>query len=173
MPCSERLPVSDAQLASSIIGEGPHRAHCEQLATKLGLSDRVTFTGWIPQEHLHEAYAHARCAVVPSLWPEPIATVGLELLHHGLPVVAFDAGGIGDWLKHREVGFLIPWNDHKEMALAIDQLLKNRPLAQKMGMAGRQLAEQNWVYHNYLNDLEFVLCEVADSSTQITTRGVA
>ena len=86
----------------------------------LGIAERVTFTGWIPQEQLHEAYAHARCAVIPSLWPEPIATVGLELLHHGLPVVGFDAGGIGDWLRHEELGLLVPWNDTRNMAAAID-----------------------------------------------------
>ena len=150
-----------------IIGEGPHRQHCEQLAKRLGIADRVTFTGWIPQERLHEAYAHARCAVIPSLWPEPIATVGLELLHHGLPVVGFDAGGIGDWLRHGEVGLLVPWNDTRNMAAAIDSLIADQALAQHYGRNGREMAQREWIYDNYVHDLAFILEEhagLADAS---------
>ena len=150
-----------------IIGEGPHRHDCEQLVQQLGLADRVTFTGWIAQEQLHEAYAHARCAVIPSLWPEPIATVGLELLHHGMPVVGFDAGGIEDWLRHEEVGLLVPWNDLTTMAQSIDRLISDKNLAETYGQRGRQIAQQEWVYGNYVRDLEFILDQhagLADAS---------
>ena len=76
-----------------------YRTQLEALVNNLGLQDRVTFTGWIDQQQLHTYYTNARCGIVPSVWPEPIATIGLEFYAMRLPVVAFDAGGMSDWLE--------------------------------------------------------------------------
>src|SRR4029453_10161053 len=46
--------------------------------------------------------------VLPSLWPEPLALVGLEAARHRLPVAAFAVGGISDWLSSGRDGFLAP-----------------------------------------------------------------
>ena len=72
-----------------------------QLASKLKISDRVVFTGRVDHEKLESYYAAARLVVVPSRWPEPFGMVGIEAMARGRPVVAFDTGGIGDWLEDR------------------------------------------------------------------------
>ena len=60
-----------------------------------GLSDRVTFKGFMSRGRRLKAY-YRECSVVAisSVWPEPIATIGLEVMRYALLVVAFDAGGI-------------------------------------------------------------------------------
>jgi glycosyltransferase involved in cell wall biosynthesis len=81
-----------------IFGDGDHRSFCEQLSRKLGLAERVHFKGYVPHEELKHYYGEASVAVLSSVWPEPFGAVGLEGMGYGLPVVAFDAGGIKEWL---------------------------------------------------------------------------
>ncbi len=128
----------------TVLGAGSHQAACERLARRLGLTDRVEFPGFVPFEKLAEYYREATLVAVPSLWPEPIATIGLEVLRYGLPVVGFDAGGIGDWLRDGETGFLIPWMDLRSMADRIDYLLSRKEEARRLGEQGR-----DWVSHEY------------------------
>src|SRR5690606_30607458 len=80
-----------------ILGEGHHRPYCEALSQQFGLTDRVHFRGYVPQAELSSIYEGASMAVLSSVWPEPFGATGLEAMRCGLPVVAFDVGGIGDW----------------------------------------------------------------------------
>ncbi len=66
----------------------------------------VRFAGW--QTDVAPFFAAADVAVVPSLWNEPFCLAGVEALAAGVPVVAFDRGGIGDWLKPDETGVFAP-----------------------------------------------------------------
>jgi glycosyltransferase involved in cell wall biosynthesis len=52
--------------------------------------------------------ARAGLVVVPSLWPEPFGLVGVEAAAHGVPVVAFDVGGVPEWLIDGVAGHLAP-----------------------------------------------------------------
>lgn len=141
----------------TIIGEGDQHGVLEAQVATLGLSERVTFTGWIPQEQLFAEYRHARVGVVPSMWPEPMGGIGIEFQQHGLPVVAFDAGGIRDWLHDGEDGLLVPYGDEVALATAIDRLLTDRDLAVRMGTAGRAGAAQRHSHDEYLARLEGLL----------------
>jgi glycosyltransferase involved in cell wall biosynthesis len=137
-----------------ILGEGSHRAACERLSRKLGLTDRVTFKGYVPQEELKRYYLECSVVAVSSVWPEPIATIGLEVMRCALPVVAFDAGGIGDWLKDGYNGFLVPWMDYGQFGSRIEQLLHNKELARSMGQNGLKLAAERFDFEQYIGDLE-------------------
>ena len=46
---------------------------------------------------------------------------------HALPVVAFDTGGIREWLRDGETGFLVPWMDTAQYAARLERLLPNKP----------------------------------------------
>jgi glycosyltransferase involved in cell wall biosynthesis len=143
-----------------ILGEGSHRPACERLSRKLGLSNRVVFRGFVPQPELKNFYAECSAIAVSSVWPEPIATIGLEAMRHGLPVVAFNAGGIADWLKDGENGFLVPWKDHVQFAARLEELLRNKELARKMGQRGSELAQQHFAFDQYIADLEQMFATV-------------
>lgn len=137
-----------------IIGDGNHRPHCEQLSDKLGLADRVTFTGFLPQAEIANYYRDASLAVMSSVWPEPFGAVGLEAMRCGLPVVAFDAGGIREWLIDGWNGFLVPWMDRKRYAEAVEELLRDKTLARKMGEHGRQWVGERFGFPKYISGLE-------------------
>jgi glycosyltransferase involved in cell wall biosynthesis len=143
-----------------IFGDGNHRAHCEKLAHRLGLNGRVQFKGYVPPSDLENFYAQASLAVVSSVWPEPFGATGLEAMRHGLPVVAFDAGGISEWLLDGENGFLVPWMDGRQFAARIDQLLENKRLARQLGERGRQLLRDKFNFDQYISGLEEMFSRV-------------
>jgi glycosyltransferase involved in cell wall biosynthesis len=143
-----------------IFGEGHHRRFCEKLARRLGLENRVKFLGFVPQAELRNCYEEATVVVVPSVWPEPFATIGVEAMRYGLPVVAFDVGGIGEWLKDGENGFLVPWMDTQSFAGRLDQLLRDKGLARTMGEAGLAKASRDYDFGQYISSLEELFARV-------------
>jgi len=76
-----------------IVGDGPQRPHLQALAEELGLASAVEFTGALAGEHLRQAMATARIAVVPSTWEEPMGGVTLELMAAGKCLVVSERGG--------------------------------------------------------------------------------
>ena len=148
-----------------ILGDGNHRAACERLSRRLGISGKVRFAGFLPQPELRGYYAEATASVIPSVWPEPIATVGLEVMRYGLPVVAFDAGGIRDWLRDGENGFLVPWMDDTAFADRLGSLLRDKALARRMGEAGRKIVARDYDFDAYIGRLEDLFRRVGGMPT--------
>jgi glycosyltransferase involved in cell wall biosynthesis len=144
-----------------ILGDGNHRAHCEELSRKLGLADRVKFTGFVTQPEIINYYQEASVAVMSSLWPEPFGAVGLEAMRCGLPVVAFDAGGIREWLIDGWNGFLVPWMDRARYAAGVEQLLRDKALARTLGAHGRQWVAERFGFPKYIDGLEDLFARVA------------
>jgi glycosyltransferase involved in cell wall biosynthesis len=137
-----------------ILGDGHHRPYCEELSHRLGLADRVRFTGYIPAAEIGAYYASATLAVFSSVWPEPFGLSGLEALRHGLPVVAFDVGGVREWLDDGVNGLLAPWMDRAAFAAQVEKLLLDPALARRLGAQGRALAAGRFDFARYVDGLE-------------------
>lgn len=144
-----------------VLGNGSHKAYCQQLTRSLGLQDKIEFKGFILHEQMQEYYHQATVAIVPSVWPEPIATWGLEVMRYGLPVIGFDSGGISDWLKDNYNGFLIPWMNLSKMAEKIDYLLTHKEKARELGENGRQFIHTHYNFDDYIPRLRSKLLELA------------
>ena len=136
-----------------ILGDGNHRRACEQLCSRLGLEDRVQFCGYVMPSNLHGFYLEASVFVMSSLWPEPFGMAGPEAMRYGLPVVAFDAGGIHEWLHDGQNGFLVSWGDTDAFARRIEALLGNKELARQMGRRGLEMV-QHYDAAKQINKLE-------------------
>ena len=104
------------------------------------------------------AWAEAQTAALGVT--QPIATIGLEVMRYALPVVAFDAGGIKDWLLDGQNGYLVPWMDRDAFAARIEELLNNKPLAKQMGEAGLKLVSERYDFDSYIGDLEKMFATV-------------
>jgi glycosyltransferase involved in cell wall biosynthesis len=147
-----------------ILGDGSHRAKCERLSRTLGLDGRVHFKGFVPQSRIADYYREASLAVMSSLWPEPFGATGMEAMRCGLPVVAFDAGGIREWLLDGVNGFLVPWMDRNAFAGKVDTLLADKDLARRLGQSGRELADERFDFSAYIDGLESVFSRAANQS---------
>jgi len=101
-----------------LVGDGPARA---ELEAALG-PRRATFTGYLHGRALAEAYASADVFAFPSM-TETFGQAVNEAMASGLPVVAFDADGVRDLVRHGETGYLIPPRDINAFARAIQRLV--------------------------------------------------
>jgi len=127
------LPLIAGRLKKSIrvtfAGEGPERVKLERLARGLNGDSRMRFEfpGWLSQQAKDELLKQSDLLVVPSLWPEPFGMVGLEACIHGVPVVAFDSGGVREWLHDGVNGFLAPGDPPTAsgLAMAVVKSLQN------------------------------------------------
>jgi glycosyltransferase involved in cell wall biosynthesis len=116
-------------------GDGPLRSQLEQQAASQGVSDRVLFSGRIPEEDL-AAYFHA-CDVfcLPSVEPsEAFGLVQLEAMACGKPVVCTQLNnGVNVVNVHGETGFAVPPRDPLALGQCLDRLLKDGALRQTLG----------------------------------------
>lgn len=151
------LAMVERQWTATIVGDGNMLPHCRSLAKRIGIADRVNFTGWVPHEELEQHYARARFSVVPSRWPEPFGMVGPEAMARGRPVVAFDSGGIRDWLRDQETGFLVTPGDLKGMAHGISTLLADDQLVAEMGSAAAIDVSSRLSHQRYLEAVKTTL----------------
>jgi glycosyltransferase involved in cell wall biosynthesis len=161
----EALARVAAPFECVILGDGSHRAACERLSQRLGLSDRVRFEGFVPQARVADYYRDASLAVMSSVWPEPFGATGLEAMRCGLPVVAFDAGGIREWLLDGTNGYLAPWMDRAAFAARVETLLRDKALAAELGANGRQIADERFNFGRYVTGLEDLFARVAAGRT--------
>jgi glycosyltransferase involved in cell wall biosynthesis len=99
-----------------MVGDGPQRAEWERLASRLNV--RSTFPGWKSGEERWEWVRRSSLLAMPSVWPEPFGLVGLEAAALGIPVMAFDVGGVREWLTPGENGYLVPACPPSASALA-------------------------------------------------------
>jgi len=73
----------------------------------------VQVTGWLNRQQLARTYRRARAVLFPPRWQEPFGIVGLEALSLGIPVVAWQSGGVAEWHPHPD---LPEWGDVGAMA---------------------------------------------------------
>ncbi len=142
------LALLPEEIGLTLVGEGAQRANLERLCAQLGLTGRVDFAGWVPYEKLAAVYREATVVAFPSVWCEAFGNVGAEALSHGRPVVAYNVGGIPEWLDDGETGFLAAPADPADMAAKIRTLVADRALARRMGAKGRAaVAEYSLARH--------------------------
>ena len=90
------------RLSLTLVGDGRERDALESKARSLMGNDQgveISFTGWLEREAISAVIDQSDLLAVPSLWPEPFGLVGVEAGMRGLPAVAFEIGGITEWLE--------------------------------------------------------------------------
>lgn len=144
--------VSDIPLI--IAGSGKQMEEYKELCKSANLEDRVRFIGHVDQERLKALYSNCTCVVMPSRVPETFGLSGLEAMSWSKPVIATDVGGISQWLKQGENGYLVPSNDGLYLAGTIDKLLSNRKMAKTMGKTGYKMYMENFNAAKHLDSLQ-------------------
>jgi len=123
-----------------IAGRGPQLENLERQVERLGLGDRVHFTGFIPDDELLALYAGA-FGVLYAPVDEDYGYVTVEAFLSGKPVVTCtDSGGTLEFVEDGRSGYVVEPNA-EALAAAVNQLFADRALAREMGAAGRPQVE--------------------------------
>jgi glycosyltransferase involved in cell wall biosynthesis len=130
-----------------IIGEGPFENELRHQIEQLNLQKHVALAGAKPQLEVRQRLAAANVFVLPSIIDpdggmDNLPTVIMEAMATGLPVISTNIGGIPEMVVENETGFLLEPADAVGLANAIDRLIDDRLLAQRLGHAGYQRAQQ-------------------------------
>jgi glycosyltransferase involved in cell wall biosynthesis len=107
------------------------------LARELGIADRVTVTGRVSRDELVRLYNQAEVFVSPSLY-EGFGLPVAEAMACGAPIVATTAGAFPEVVEDSVSGLLVPPGDARALADAIERLLGDRALQQRLGREGRR-----------------------------------
>lgn len=101
--------------------------------------DVIVLKNW-PNEAVLAAWERTLMAIVPSLWAEPFGIVIIEAMSSGRPIIASRIGGIPDIVSDGETGLLVAPGDPEALRQAIERLLADPALRERMGQAARKEA---------------------------------
>lgn len=101
---------------------------------------RIDLPGAVPLEKVSALLKAARVAVVSSRGFESFSFAALESLAAGRPVVATATGALPEIVEHENTGLIVPAGDPRSLAGAIDALLSDRALAERVAAAGFETA---------------------------------
>ena len=147
------------ELKLVLAGDGFERPALVKLAEELGISDDVTFLGWVPNVTLPDYYRAAAISVVPSL-EEGFGIPAAEAMGCEVPVVASDAGGLPEVVEHGVTGLVVPRGDTAALAEAIGSLLADPARRRRMGAAGRERALRLFDWDRTAEQFERLYLEV-------------
>ena len=114
-----------------VVGDGALRKSLAELASTLGVADRVVFTGLLSAAQVRQGMRHANAFVLNSTY-EGLPHVVLEAMAAGLPVIATNAGGTGEVVENEVTGLLIPIGDEAALAGAIGRLWREPELGRRL-----------------------------------------
>lgn len=135
-----------------ILGTGPEKAKLEALATQLQIMDRVTFAGFVEDVHSH--LAEASVFMFTPTHGEGTSLALLEAMAAGLPCIAYQAPSLDEVIIHQETGFLIPPEKPELFADALETLVIQPLIAERMGKLGRHRAIEIFDIERVIDEVE-------------------
>jgi len=109
----------------------------------------VITPGWIDGEELAVALSAADVFLMPSI-QEAFGLMAVESMACGTPVVVFEGTALPDVIKAPQGGLAVPSKDSVALAGAIQQLLADDDLRDKLGKQARQIAEREYTLPLYI-----------------------
>jgi len=142
-----------------IVGDGPERGGLETAARASGQNDRITFAGQV--SNVQPFYAAADVFVLPSL-SEGSPNVLLEAMAAEVPIVATAVGGVTEIVADEESSLLVPPKNPPALAAAIDRVLQDSALAQRLTTVASALAAREHSPEAYARSLISLYREVIE-----------
>ncbi|MCB9461207.1 MAG: glycosyltransferase family 4 protein [Anaerolineaceae bacterium] len=123
-----------------LVGSGPLSEELKQLAEQLGITERITFTEWMPSSEMPSVYHDFDALVLPSLtrpnWKEQFGRVLVEAMASGVPVIGSDSGAIPFVVG--DAGLIVPEGSADAIAELLQKLHDDCDLQQELAKKGRQ-----------------------------------
>ncbi len=142
----EALAMLPEDVDLTIVDEGPpKRLTAYNMIERMGLVDRVTFTGKVELDQLVHLYSTKTVLVMSSLY-EGFGLPAAEAMACETPVVVTNAGALKEVVGSDGAGFLVPPKDPRALHDAILKVLEDKELRKRMGNKGRKRVEENFAW---------------------------
>ncbi len=140
-----------------IMGQGPYRAALEELAERNNIAEYIEFTGFVndPQRII----AASDLFVLLS-FNEGLSNSLLEAMINSVPVLTTDTGGVREFIRHKETGFITHSFASSDIACVLEDIIKNREDSIEIGRAGRKKVEKMFSVDNMGKEIEEFLRKV-------------
>jgi glycosyltransferase involved in cell wall biosynthesis len=142
MDAAKQVIKENKETMFVIVGDGPLKNHLTSFLKKERFSDNFVFLGDVSDDILPALYNCADVFTLPSI-QEGQGIALLEAQATAKPVVAFNVGGISEFVLDKQTGLLVK-PDSIELANAIINLMSNSSLREKMGHLGREFVCNNF-----------------------------
>ena len=137
------MAPADPGLHLLLVGEGPELQTLRQQAGRLGVTQAVTFAGYVPQADMAPYYRTADVFALASDFDNS-PNVVLEAMACGLSVIATDVGGVSGYVAAGRGGELVPRGDATAMAGVLGDWLSNADRRRAAGVFNRQRVVQEF-----------------------------
>jgi glycosyltransferase involved in cell wall biosynthesis len=149
----EAMSMTALQAHLDIAGDGPERARLESLASRHALGSRITFHGRLAKPELTRLIKASSASVVPSRWHENQPMTVLESFAAGVPVIATSLGGLPEMVRDGVDGWIIPPEDPRALARAIDSALSDPLGTARRGLSARERVASDFSPNTHLEHL--------------------
>ena len=149
------VDLEDATLL--IVGDGSQRRPLEELAVALDVADRVEWIGW--RDDARRYLGSLDVFALPSRF-EGFPLAVLEALLARSAVVAADVGSVSEVVLDGETGLLVPPDDPKALAAAIQRLLASNYLRRRLGERGRRVVLERFTADQMTQAFESLYAEM-------------
>ena len=143
-----------------IVGYGHYEKKLRKLAVKLGVEDKVYFTGKV--EDVGVALEMIDIFVLPVIWSEGFGLAVLEAMAAGKPVLASNLGGVYALIKENVNGWLLPPGDVDALAKAICKLMDEPELIKIFGRNSYKIAREEFSMERMADGIIEVYKQVAE-----------
>lgn len=134
----------DIPLKVRIAGKGPEEESLKKLAVDLGISEIVTWLGFISQTKAAEEWANFDIGIVSSSSSESFGVSAVECQASGIPVIITDPLGLQEATLPGETSIVVPRKNEKAIANAVIDLFDNPKKRMAMGYAGRRFVASKY-----------------------------
>jgi glycosyltransferase involved in cell wall biosynthesis len=126
----------------ALVGDGPGRAHLEEMVAALGLRGRVLFLG--ERRDARRLLPAFDVVAVPSVCREGLGLAALEAMDAARPVVATRVGGLPEVVEEGRTGLLVDPASPAALAAGLRDVLERPDLGRSLGEAGRRRVEAHF-----------------------------
>jgi len=137
-----RLAAAGLPFHFVFVGQGPFAERVRGLVQAAGLADRVSLVGFV--DELPTVMAALDVALYAALESDGMSRVLWEYLASAVPVVATRVGVVPEVLEDDVTALLVPAGEAGPLATAIERLLRDAPLRQRLGAAGADLVRKRF-----------------------------
>jgi glycosyltransferase involved in cell wall biosynthesis len=130
----------------AIVGDGELKENLDNLTVELGVDREVKFLG--VRKNIKELMVSSKIIVLPSR-SEGFGIVIIEAMSNMLPVIATNVGGIPELIENGKDGILVPPENPKALARAINNLLENKELREKLSKAAYKKVKKEFSIKSY------------------------